>query len=176
MPKEGRRAAVAADGVKANEKIREARDAARGIFVIDKILHLGVMLNDNAENCEALESLIEEFDEAPVKDIFENHPLRDRLLKVMDNCDDEELLGEFHWTCEQLKRFGFLCYVKAPEVRILPKAKTRSYSFGICHCRWFYAEDLAGIIGQANEWALSMEKEGPIGKLVEVPANGGDAA
>ncbi len=163
-----------AGGLDTNENLRAAMDEAKGIFVIEKILHLGVMLNDNAENCGALEELIENFDETLVKDIFEDDPLRDRLLKVMDNCDDEELLQEFSWTCGKLNRLGFLCYVKAPEVTKLPKSKSRSYSFGICHCRWFYDEDLAGIIRQAGEWALSMEKEGPVGKLVEVPVGGED--
>jgi hypothetical protein len=152
---------------KSNCKLNEMMAESNAVFVFTKILHLGVMLTDYGEICEPLDEFIESLEEQEVQDLANRIDLR-RVLDSYDGYEDlDEARSEMACCCKEQKRWGFLCYVEAPEATRLPGSNAKSLNLGIRRCRWFYSEDLADIVTQAEIWALQQEKKGPILKPAE---------
>jgi hypothetical protein len=145
-----------------NCKLNEMMAESTAVFVFTKILHLGVMLTDYLEICEPLNEFIESLEEHEVQNLAERIDLS-RVLKNYDEYADlDEAYEDLACCCKEQNRWGFLCYVEAPEATRLPGRHAKSLNLGIRRCRWFYSEDLADIVTQAEIWALQQEKKGPV--------------
>ncbi len=153
-----------------NHKLNELMSDTKATFVFTKILHLGLMLTDDMEICEPLTDFLEEMDELLVKALAGKFDLSG-VLAMLDDGHEDEALGELARCAQEQDRYGFLCHVEAPEVTRLSDG-SKAIHMGIRALRWFYGETLQEVIEQADAWAFAQEKEGPIGRLVEVPEGG----
>jgi hypothetical protein len=130
------------------------------VFLVRKILHLGIMLNNDDELGfpEGLDEFLEHLDDSEMADLSGSLDL-DPLRFSLECGDEAKVREEFLILCQDRAYFGFLCLVEAPEVT--RRGTIREVRYGIRRRRWFYSEDLEGIIEQASAWAMSLERTRP---------------
>ena len=141
-----------------NRKLNKQATNTEATFWISKILHLGVMFTEEAWANDALtEGFLDDIDENTLKSLQDRINVTRLIEKVREgDCESDEIRDAFLEIVYADKVYGFLCLANAP--RVLQSGASKDISYGVTRQRWFYDEDLSGILKQADAWAKSLER------------------